>query len=76
MRIARPAAILPHMEPALPVAPFVTSFASFALGTYVVLASLALTALDGVLWGLALLPAGVVLFAVAALPARAFVHRR
>lgn len=64
------------MEPSVPAQPFVTSFLTFALGTYVVLASLALAALDGVLWGLALIPLAVALFAVAALPARALVHHR
>ena len=64
------------MEPSVPVEPFVTSFAAFALGTYVVLASLALAALDGVLWGLALVLLAVALFAVAALPARALIHHR
>lgn len=76
MRRRRRAAILGRMEPTIPAQPFVTSLFTFALGTYVVLASLALAALDGVLWGLALVPVGVALFVVAALPARALIHRR
>lgn len=74
--ILPPMSTLPPHETPTPVRPVLTMIVTVVLGTYAVLAGLAIAEHSHGRWALALLPVAALLFAVAGLEARRLLRRR